>query len=287
MCAAMLGGMAQMLPGSTRLPSLSGGGVNMDFLRNALEQNMVVVRSQYLLVDNAGGYYGYAGDSIFGECFNVAIKCGRSLVGYRNILNPWEVDRKFDSYSQSTEYRPMLSTVKVSPAGGELSYVPYWYDLTTMSQRYERNSQDNVLTILNDSTAYGSLTYLSADSDHLRGFIVWASVEDADFGISHARLKLSFSAPELTFDNGVSQAIDRPLGDNSNWAFYIVPKALPNGMVQLCLSGVVFRKADDNEKVYVCAIDNPVGLMQGAGLTPVNQQMVLPSQPDPTLIQDI
>lgn len=283
----MLSSMAQMLPGGGRLPSLGGGGVNLDFLRSTLEQNMVIVRSQYLLMDNAGGYYGYGGDSIFGEVFGVAIKCGRSLVGYRYMLNPWENDYKFESYRESSEYHPMLSAVKVSPVAEQLSYEPYWYELTSMRQRYEANSENNVLCILNDSTAYGSLTYQPAEDEHLRGFIVWVSSDGNGFGTSHGRLKLSFSSPEVTFTADVSQELDLPGSQKPLAGFYIIPKALPNGMIQLCLSGMAFIKEGEVGKYRICAIDNPVGMMQGTGLTPINQQTVMPEQPDPSLIQDI
>lgn len=286
MFVAMLSGMAQMMPSSGRLPSL-GSGINMDFLRKAIEQNLVIIRSQYLLVDYAGSYYGYGGDSIFGESFEVAIKCGCGLVGYRGILCPWESDSKFANYSQSSEYRPILSSVKVSPVGEQLGYEPYCYGLTSMRRRYERGSDDNVLTILNDSTAYGSLTYQSAEGDHLRGFMVWATPEDNNFGTRNGRLKLSFASPEVTFTDGVSQALDFPLGPMPLSGFYIIPKVMPNGMVQLCLSGVAFMKPGEADKYFICAIGNPVGVLQGTGITPVNPQSIVPSQPDPSVIQDI
>ena len=285
MLVAMCSGIAQMMPGPSRVPSL-GSGVNMDFLRRALEQNMVIIRSQYLLVDNGGNYYGYGGDSIFGESFEVAIKCGRGLVGYRGILCPWEADAKFADYSNSSDYRPLLSSLKVSPVCDELTYAPYWYELTSMRRRFERGSDDQVLTILNDTTAYGNLAYQSVEGSHLRGFMVWATPEDDVFGSSHGRLKLSFSSPEVTFDNGVSQELDLPLGVLPMAGFYIIPKALPNGMIQLCMAGVAFAH-NSGGKYRICAIDNPSGVLQGTGITPVNPQTVAPAQIDPSVIQDI
>ena len=284
MLVAMCSGIAQMMPGTNRVTSL-GSGVNMDFLRRALEQNMVIIRSQYLLVDNGGNYYGYGGDSIFGESFEVAIKCGCGLVGYRGILCPWEADTKFADYSNSSDYRPLLSSLKVSPVGDELTYAPYWYELTSMRRRFERGSDDQVLTILNDTTAYGYLSYHPAEGPHLRGFMVWATPEDNDFGTRHGRLKLTFSSPEVTFDNGVSQELDLPLGVLPMAGFYIIPKAMPNGMIQLCMAGVAF--AHNSDKYRICAVDNPSGMLQGTGITPVNPQTVAPAQIDPSVIQDI
>lgn len=284
MLVAICSGIAQMMPGTNRVTSL-GSGVNMDFLRRALEQNMVIIRSQYLLVDNGGNYYGYGGDSIFGENFEVAIKCGCGLVGYRGILCPWEADTKFADYSNSSDYRPLLSSLKVSPVGDELTYAPYWYELTSMRRRFERGSDDQVLTILNDTTAYGYLSYQPTEGPHLRGFMVWATPEDNDFGTRHGRLKLTFSSPEVTFDNGVSQELDLPLGVLPMAGFYIIPKAMPNGMIQLCMAGVAF--AHNSDKYRICAIDNPSGVLQGTGITPVNPQTVAPAQIDPSVIQDI
>lgn len=284
MLAALLTGGAQLLPGGGRVPSL-GGGVNLDFLRNALEQNMVITRSQYLLKDNSGGYYGYGGDSIFGEAFDVAIKCGQALVTYNTTLTPWVADSKFSSYSNSSEYSPVLSTVKVSPVGERLSYEPYWYELSSIRQRTERNCRENVITILNDTTAYGALPYFDAEGEHLRGFIVWVAPDGLGFGSAHGRVKLSFTSPELTFTNGVSQKIDDPSNNSAISAFYIIPRTQANGLIQLTLCGVVYK--DNNGDYLVGLIDNPSGLRYGSGITPINTETVAPSQIDPSVIQDI
>ncbi|MGN0209989.1 MAG: hypothetical protein ACI391_02610 [Muribaculaceae bacterium] len=241
---------AQFIPSGGAIPSLGGSSVNLDFLREAIAKNVVVVRSQYIMADNNNGFYGFNNDSIFGQSFSIGIKSNGAILSYPSVAQPWDNDPNFAQYRNSDSYHPIICAIHLAAPAEAPTFVPYSSDSIDISQ----SIHNKFITLPFGTSSDSSLPFEPFNEQSLRGFIAWLSPASPEFGTDNTEVKISFSAPNLSFTDGLSSEIDDPSNGKAIAAFFIVPSVSDNGLIQLSLAGVVRFPANDTEKFIVAAI---------------------------------
>lgn len=86
-------------------------------VRNALTDAVVLVRQNYVLVNDKNEEYGRAGQEYFGRAYGVGLFTDCGLAMPTTTAEPWRGDNAYDKYRNSDEYKPKVSMTELRYAG--------------------------------------------------------------------------------------------------------------------------------------------------------------------------
>lgn len=111
-------------------------------VRNALTDAVVLVRQNYVLVNDKQEEFGRSNNDYFGRAYGVGLitDCGLSVSAA--TAEPWRNDEAFAKYRDSKEYVPKLSATEVRYAGKNR------YETLTMDTSKVRFTADSVIAYL-------------------------------------------------------------------------------------------------------------------------------------------
>lgn len=86
-------------------------------VQNALSDALVLVRQNYVLVNDKNEEYGRSGQEYFGRAYGVGLFTDCGLAMPTSTAEPWREDKAYDKYRSSDEYKPKVSMTELRYAG--------------------------------------------------------------------------------------------------------------------------------------------------------------------------
>ena len=101
----------------TAMAQLDIASEGQKMVRTALTDALVLIRQNYVLVNDKQEEYGRAGHEYFGRAYGVGLFTDCGLAMPTSAAEPWRTDKAYDKFRSSNEYIPKISLTELRHAG--------------------------------------------------------------------------------------------------------------------------------------------------------------------------
>jgi hypothetical protein len=214
---------------------------NQQLIEEAVKEGIFIVRRSYQLKDSLADppqYYGWNHAPNFGETCSMGVKTTNGYYLDDKAVYPWKYDPKFEEYSRSKQYVPVISQSEYRPYHPltDSAFIPFPYPNGVSTGESFHFVADSL---------FGNKGFPLDDSDGLKqGWLVWLVSADSLENASAESLSLLIYRNELTFEAGKSTyKIEAPSTHKKVLGgLYIVPQIEGIGKITFYLSGLGYAK---------------------------------------------
>lgn len=101
--------MAQKAGNDDLINTLFPSTPNYNFILNALDSSLCIIKQEYTLTGKNGIEYGRNADAFFGKKYALGVITDSGIYTTADILLPWKGDPNFDRFKTSDSLKPTLS----------------------------------------------------------------------------------------------------------------------------------------------------------------------------------
>lgn len=210
-------------------------------VKNALTDAVVLVRQNYVLVNDKQEEFGRSNKDYFGRAYGVGLITDCGLAVPATTAEPWRVDNAFDKYRDSKEYTPKVSETEIRRVGMNR------YENITLDSTKVRFTADSL-------TAYLPMVQTPAlhaempNNGEVAGWVVILSTngnletdETADIAIDAYKYKATFDKLNVRYplEQTPSMLVKNILGG----AFFVPSYSM--GQITFKYAGVLVKQGNE------------------------------------------
>jgi len=245
---------------------------NQQLIEDAVKEGIFITHRCYQLQDTTADkltFYGWNNLNYFGDTYSLGIKVKGGYYLNDKAFRPWIYDSKFEEYSESKQFAPVLSA----------STYRMLEDNTWQQLPYKDVLMKEILThqvyLAQDSVFHKKGFTIDCTNGVKQGWLVWVVADkplleqnDQIPSLLIHRNELTFESKKEIYDIKAPPANKTVLG-----GLFILPEFTDIGQVNFLLSGILLH---ENDKWQVVRVNSPTNSnvtktpSTDNSLTPVN-----------------
>ena len=210
-------------------------------VRNALSEAVVLVRQNYVLVNDKQEEFGRFNKDYFGRAYGVGLITDCGLAVPATTAEPWREDEAFAKYRDSKEYAPRVSASEIRYAGKNR------YETLTMDTTKMRFTTDS-LTVYLPMTKNPALRAEIHENGDVTGWVVILSStgnlesdETSEIAIDAYKYTLSFDKQSKSYP--LEQTPTMKVKNILGGAFFVPSYSM--GQITFKYAGVLTKQGND------------------------------------------
>lgn len=245
---------AAMCTATSASGQLMGERINLDFIKDAVQPNVGIVCTSYVVSDPTyTNFFANGDDSVFNRVYSIALRVDGGFLVTDQAINPWNNDPLFQTLDTNA-YRPVVADRTICPAGmpdavyQKLTFDDEFGDTEPAGLGDESYSIQLFPTTA--SAGFDATQFFNSELDNqAKGLALWyTQLPDVNIG-SNTALNVKIVPADLAFDMQTGMAdINAPKSQGHIIGGVVVtPVAMPDATLQFRLVGIILPPKGPNQ----------------------------------------